>query len=60
MRLRVPGGHLHTPVLNFGAGNTDPATGQVTDPAFVRDRLAITAQIRSVLAVAVGGADRPS
>ncbi|MEU1373084.1 pyroglutamyl peptidase [Streptomyces triculaminicus] len=60
VRLRVPGGHLHTPVLSFGAGNTDPSTGRVTDPAFVRDRLAITAQIRSVLAVAVGGADRPS
>ncbi|MEU3350130.1 pyroglutamyl peptidase [Streptomyces sp. NPDC037389] len=52
--LKVPGGHLHTPVLNFGAGNTDPATGRITDPAFVRARMAITAQVRAVLAVAVG------
>lgn len=50
---RLPGGHLHTPVLQFGAGNTDPATGTVTDPEFVRDRLDIVAQVRSVLAVAV-------
>lgn len=54
--LKVPGGHLHTPVLNFGAGNTDPATGRITDPAFVRERTAITAQVRAVLAVAVGAA----
>ncbi|WP_229844816.1 pyroglutamyl peptidase [Streptomyces cinnamoneus] len=58
VRARVPGGHLHTPVLQFGQGNTDPAHGQVTDPAFVNNRLAITAQIRSVLAVAVGSAGR--
>ncbi|MFG2577825.1 pyroglutamyl peptidase [Streptomyces malaysiensis] len=49
--LKAPGGHLHTPVLQFGAGNTDPATGQVTDPDFVRNREAITAQVRSVLTV---------
>ncbi|MFI1968012.1 pyroglutamyl peptidase [Streptomyces cinnamoneus] len=59
VRLRVPGGHLHTPVLSFGAGNTDPANGRVTDPSFVADRLAITAQIRSLLAVAVGSGGRP-
>ncbi|MFI9200509.1 pyroglutamyl peptidase [Streptomyces sp. NPDC053048] len=58
VRLKVPGGHLHTPVLRFGQGNTDPATGQVTDPEFVRERLAITAQIRSVIAVAVGSGTR--
>jgi pyrrolidone-carboxylate peptidase len=49
--LKVPGGHLHTPVLQFGPGNTDPATGQVTDPDFVRNRQAITAQVRAVLTV---------
>lgn len=49
--LKAPGGHLHTPVLQFGPGNTDPATGQVTDPDFVRNREAITAQVRSVLTV---------
>ncbi|GHF34630.1 hypothetical protein GCM10010218_14750 [Streptomyces mashuensis] len=51
--LHVPGGHLHTPVLRFAGDNTDPATGRVTDPEFVRNREAITAQIRSVLTVAV-------
>ncbi len=54
VRLRVPGGHLHTPVLSFGQGNGDPSTGQVTDPEFVRNRQAITGQIRSVLTVSVG------
>jgi pyrrolidone-carboxylate peptidase len=47
---RLPGGHLHTPVLRFGAGNTDA----VEDPAYLRDRAAITAQVRSVIAVAAG------
>ncbi|MEU9706259.1 pyroglutamyl peptidase [Streptomyces sp. NPDC047981] len=50
----LPGGHVHTPVLQFGAGNTDPATGTVTDPEFVRNRLDIIAQVRSILAVAAG------
>jgi len=49
--LKVPGGHLHTPVLQFGPNNTDPATGQVTDPDFVHNRQTITAQVRSVLTV---------
>ncbi|MFE3830578.1 pyroglutamyl peptidase [Streptomyces sp. NPDC059092] len=48
----VPGGHVHTPVLQFGAGNTDPATGTVTDPEFVRNRLDIVAQLRSIITVA--------
>lgn len=52
----VPGGHVHTPVLQFGAGNTDPATGSVTDPEFVRNRLDIIAQVRTILKVA---ADNP-
>ncbi|MEH0526710.1 pyroglutamyl peptidase [Streptomyces stelliscabiei] len=50
---RLPGGHVHTPVLQFGAGNTDPATGAVTDPEFVRNRLDIIAQVRSIVTVAV-------
>ncbi|MFF7181329.1 pyroglutamyl peptidase [Streptomyces sp. NPDC008121] len=50
----LPGGHVHTPVLRFGAGNTDPATGAVTDPEFDRERLAIIAQVRAILAVAAG------
>jgi pyrrolidone-carboxylate peptidase len=53
----LPGGHVHTPVLQFGAGNTDPATGTVTDPEFVRNRLDIIAQVRSILTVA---ASRPA
>ncbi|MET9292551.1 pyroglutamyl peptidase [Streptomyces sp. NPDC003077] len=56
VRLNVPGGHVHTPVLEFGPGNTDPATGTVTDPVFVRNRTAITGQIRSILVAALSGA----
>ncbi|GGX86014.1 pyroglutamyl-peptidase I family protein [Streptomyces fructofermentans] len=48
----LPGGHVHTPVLQFGTGNTDPATGAVTDAEFVRNRLDIIAQVRSILTVA--------
>ncbi|WP_425245112.1 pyroglutamyl peptidase [Streptomyces sp. NEAU-NA10] len=54
LRDVLPGGHVHTPVLQFGAGNTDPATGTVTDPEFVRNRLDIIAQVRAILGVAVG------
>ncbi|MFH9548475.1 pyroglutamyl peptidase [Streptomyces sp. NPDC017435] len=50
----LPGGHVHTPVLQFGTGNTDPATGTVTDPEFVRNRLDIVAQVRAILSVAAG------
>ncbi|WP_443073648.1 pyroglutamyl peptidase [Streptomyces sp. NBC_01429] len=50
--LDIPGGHVHTPVLQFGAGNTDPATGTVTDPEFVRNRLDIIAQLRTIIRVA--------
>lgn len=50
--LTIPGGHVHTPVLQFAAGNTDPATGSVTDPEFVRNRLAIIGQIREIVGVA--------
>ncbi|MFD5557120.1 pyroglutamyl peptidase [Streptomyces sp. NPDC127068] len=49
----LPVGHLHTPVLAFGAGNTDPATGTVSDPEFLRNRADIVHQVRAVLAVAV-------
>ncbi|MGW4596678.1 pyroglutamyl peptidase [Streptomyces sp. NPDC004457] len=50
----LPGGHVHTPVLEFGAGNTT----EVTDPEFVRNRLDIIAQVRSIVAVSVGAAQR--
>ncbi|MGD3111851.1 pyroglutamyl peptidase [Streptomyces sp. YGL11-2] len=52
----LPGGHVHTPVLQFGTGNTDPATGKITDPQFVRNRLDIIAQLRSILTVAANTA----
>ncbi|WP_018556719.1 hypothetical protein [Streptomyces sp. BoleA5] len=54
LALPAPGGHVHTPVLHFGPGNTEPATGAVTDPAFVAQRLAVTAQIRALLVAAAG------
>ncbi|MFD4527385.1 pyroglutamyl peptidase [Streptomyces sp. NPDC058470] len=52
----LPGGHVHTPVLQFGTGNTDPATGAVTDAEFVQNRLDIIAQVRTILTVAVEAA----
>ncbi|MFF5145159.1 pyroglutamyl peptidase [Streptomyces sp. NPDC013157] len=44
----LPGGHVHTPVLQFGAGNTT----QVTDPEFVRNRVDIIDQVRAIVTVA--------
>ncbi|MDT0434997.1 MULTISPECIES: pyroglutamyl peptidase [Streptomyces] len=55
LRDTLPGGHVHTPVLQFGAGNTDPATGTVTDREFVRNRLDIIAQVRAILTAALRG-----
>ncbi|MFI1416634.1 pyroglutamyl peptidase [Streptomyces sp. NPDC020731] len=51
---RLPGGHVHTPVLQFGAGNTT----EVTDPEFIRNRLDIIAQTRSIVTVAVSATER--
>jgi pyrrolidone-carboxylate peptidase len=48
--LDVPGGHVHTPVLQFAAGNTT----EVTDPEFVRNRLDIIDQTREIIRVAAG------
>ncbi|MEU0170129.1 pyroglutamyl peptidase [Streptomyces iakyrus] len=48
LRDTLPGGHVHTPVLQFGAGNTT----EVTDPEFVRNRLDIIAQVKAILRVA--------
>jgi len=53
----LPGGHVHTPVLQFGTGNTDPASGTVTDPQFIQNRLDIIAQVRSILRVAADVTD---
>ncbi|MEW2085008.1 pyroglutamyl peptidase [Streptomyces sp. NPDC005283] len=45
--LTIPGGHVHTPVLQFGSGNTT----EITDPEFVQNRLDIIAQVRSIIRV---------
>ncbi len=46
----LPGGHLHTPVLEFGAGNTT----ELTDPVFEANQRDIVDQVRAVLGVAAG------
>jgi pyrrolidone-carboxylate peptidase len=51
LRDTLPGGHVHTPVLQFGAGNTT----EVTDPEFVRNRLDIIAQVKAILRAAAEG-----
>ena len=48
--LSVPGGHLHTPVLQFGPGNTT----ELTDPVFEANQLAILNQAREILILAAG------
>ncbi|GHH93829.1 pyroglutamyl peptidase [Streptomyces capillispiralis] len=54
LHATLPGGHVHTPVLQFGAGNTT----EVTDPDFVRNRLDIIDQVRSIVTVAVSATER--
>ncbi|XUL87866.1 pyroglutamyl peptidase [Streptomyces galilaeus] len=49
----LPGGHIHTPVLQFGTGNTDPATGTITDPQFIQNRVDIIAQVRAMVTAAM-------
>jgi pyrrolidone-carboxylate peptidase len=49
-RPALRAGHVHTPVLEFGPGNTT----QVTDPVFEQNRTDIVAQMRAILTVAVG------
>ncbi|WP_412542312.1 hypothetical protein R8Z50_07325 [Longispora sp. K20-0274] len=41
----VAGGHVHTPVLDFGAGNTT----ELTDPVFEANRSDMTAQLLLIL-----------
>jgi hypothetical protein len=48
--LDLPGGHLHTPVLQFAPGNTT----ELTDPVFERNQRDIVDQVRAVIAVAGG------
>ncbi|MER7495422.1 pyroglutamyl peptidase [Streptomyces pharetrae] len=54
LHATLPGGHVHTPVLQFGAGNTT----EVTDPEFVRNRLDIIAQVRAIVTAAVSATER--
>lgn len=51
--LTTPGGHVHTPVLQFGPGNTT----EITDPEFVRNRLDIVAQVREIIRVSAENTD---
>ena len=50
--LHLPGGHLHTPILEFAPGNTT----ELTDPTFAANQLDIVNQVRAVLTVAAGAA----
>ncbi|ASU84218.1 pyroglutamyl peptidase [Nocardiopsis gilva YIM 90087] len=45
----IPAGHVHTPILHFGADND----GDVTDNVFERNRAEIVDQVRRIVAEAV-------
>jgi pyrrolidone-carboxylate peptidase len=45
----LPGGHLHTPVLEFAAENAAADSDRFTDPVLVANRHDITVQIRALL-----------
>ncbi|ONI71263.1 pyroglutamyl peptidase [Actinosynnema sp. ALI-1.44] len=49
LELEVPGGHVHTPVLQFSPDNTSA----VTDPVFEANRADIVAQIRRIIETAL-------
>nr|WP_157233912.1 pyroglutamyl peptidase [Kibdelosporangium phytohabitans] len=49
LKLDVPGGHVHTPVLQFAPGNTTA----VTDPVFEQNRADIVAQLREIVETAL-------
>ncbi|CAM3677186.1 pyroglutamyl peptidase [Kibdelosporangium persicum] len=49
LKLTIPGGHVHTPVLQFAPDNTTA----VTDPVFEQNRIDIVAQVRSIVEVAL-------
>ena len=50
VHANVPGGHVHTPVLDFAPGNTT----EITDPTFIQNRTDIINQVRAILTVAAG------
>lgn len=45
----LPGGHLHTPVLEFAEENAAAGSDRFTDPVLVANRQDITVQIRTLL-----------
>ena len=47
VRARIPGGHIHTPVLLFAPDNTS----EVTDPVQVRNRIDIRNQVRAIVTI---------
>lgn len=49
LKLTTPGGHVHTPVLQFAPDNTTA----VSDPIFEQNRADIVAQIRKIIEVAL-------
>ncbi|GAA2823751.1 pyroglutamyl peptidase [Crossiella cryophila] len=50
VKAKVPGGHVHTPILFFDPANPD----KVSDPVLEKNRADIVAQAKAILAVAVG------
>lgn len=50
VRVKIPGGHIHTPVLQFAPDNT----GAVTDPVLVQNRIDIRTQVRALLTLLAG------
>lgn len=47
--LKLPGGHIHTPILQFAPGNTT----ELTDPTFEQNRADIVAQTRAIIHLAL-------
>lgn len=45
LRARIPGGHVHTPILNMDPANTT----EITDPVFERNRTDIGSQVELIL-----------
>ncbi|WP_103502937.1 pyroglutamyl peptidase [Streptomyces sp. SM14] len=50
----LPGGHLHTPVLEFAEENASEGSARFTDTVLVTGRMDITAQVRALLSLAAG------
>lgn len=50
LHAAIPGGHIHTPVLQFDPTNTT----QLTDPTFIQNRTTIITQITTLITIAAG------